>query len=97
MYAYDSSDHSTRMHNNPLNANDVVFEPSSMLECVQVMKGHVDGFANALNVMIRFLDNEDDLMSALGVTDQDEGEILKQIKLDEGISIFEQHLSNRHS
>ena len=90
MYAYDSSDHSTRMYNNPLNANDVVFEPSSMLECVQVMKGHVDGFANALNVMIRFLDNEDDLMSALGVTDQDEGEILKQIKLDEGISIFEQ-------
>ena len=78
------------MHNYPLNADAVVFEPSSMLECVQAMKGHVDGFEHAMNLSIRFLDNEDDLMGALGVTDQDEGEILKQIKLDEGISIFEQ-------
>ena len=43
-----------------------------------------------LNAMINFLDNEDDLMLALDVTDQDGGDILKQIKSDEGISIFEQ-------
>ena len=56
-------------------ADAMVFEPSSMSECVQVMKGHVDGFAIALNAMMKFLDNEDDLMLALDVTDQDGGDI----------------------
>ena len=51
--------------------------------------GHVDGFAIALNAMMKFLDNEDDLMLALDVTDQDGRDILKQIKRDEGRSIFE--------
>ena len=51
-----------------LMADAMVFEPSSMSECVQVMKGHVDGFAIALNAMMKFLDNEDDLMLALDVT-----------------------------
>ena len=35
-----SSDHGARV-NFPLNADAMVFEPSSMSECVQVMKGHV--------------------------------------------------------
>ena len=83
------SDHVARV-NFPLNADATVFEPSTMLECAQVMKGHVDGFANALNAFVKFLDNEDDLMSALGVTDGDGGVILKQIKRDEGMSIFEE-------
>jgi len=45
-----SSDHGARV-NFPLNADAMVFEPSSMSECVQVMKGHVDGFAIALNAI----------------------------------------------
>ena len=43
--------------------------------------------------MMKFLDNEDDLMLALDVTDQNGGDILKQIKRDEGSSIFFEQLS----
>ena len=68
--------------NIPSNADATVFEPSSMSECVQAMKGHADGFANALNAMNKFLDNEDDVMPALGVADDNGRFIFKQIKRD---------------
>ncbi len=84
-----SSDHGTRV-NVPMNDDAMGSQSSSVFEVVQAMKGHVDGFARGLNTLMKILDNEDDLMSALGVTDEDGGVLLKQIKRDEGMSIFEE-------
>ena len=67
------SNHGTRVKV-PSNDDATVFEPSSMFEVVRVMKGHVDGFARGLNTLMKILDNEDDLMLALDVTDQDGGD-----------------------
>ena len=72
-----SADHGARV-SFPLNAGAMIVEPSSMLECVQAMKEHIDGFTIALNSLMKNLDNEDDLMLALDVADQEGGEIWKK-------------------